>query len=67
MVTKMRRKKNNRKSETETKLRKSGTIKEEKVIRKTTSKGHHRKTRATDKASRKIQSSGFCKETRALN
>lgn len=67
MVTKMRRKKNNRKSETETKLRKSGTIKEEKVIRKTTSKGYHRKTRATDKASRKIQSSGFCKETRALN
>ena len=36
------------------------TIKEEKVIRKTTSKGYHKKTRATNKTSKELQRNKIC-------
>lgn len=58
--------KNRKKSETETKLWNSGTIKEEKVIRKMASKGDHRKTRAQVKEAERYKTMDTSKKRELL-
>lgn len=65
MVTKMKDK-NRKKSETEKKLWSSGTIKEEKVIRKMASKGDHRKTRAQVKEAERYKTIDTSKKRELL-